>query len=983
MLDPTAPFLGYHTLMRRRVQDILLVASAYDCFILEEDGRFSHRLFSQYLELNLLGSPRFNQATSAKEALKQLRTRATDLVILTPHCVGMPPTELASAIKSRYPDIPVVMLAYDRATAQSIATSSRSTIFDLVALWTGDPKLLFALVKSVEDRWNVVRDTRKGMVRVLLLVEDSPAFYSSYLPILYTEVLDQTRSLMSEVLNEADRMYRMRARPKILLARTYEEGRDLLRKYRSNILGVVTDVQFPRKGRHDPNAGVALIKLMRRSLPYTPVLLQSAERTFRSVAEQLGVDYADKNSPELLAELREFMWTRLGFGPFVFRNAEGAEVSRAQDIKELVSEVARVPGSTIRYHAERHDFSDWLMARSLFQLAAELRTQKIDDFASTDETRQYLLDVLPSHMRRRQRGVVTEYVRGSDPLMRDFTRVGGGSMGGKARGIAFASAQLADHPVHAAFPNIRIHVPRTTVICTQVFDAFCDRGRLRERSLEAKSDVEIAEMFLAQPLGPELLKDLKSILADVRYPLAVRSSSLYEDSAFEPLAGLYKTIILPNCAPSDDERLDQLSRAIRLVFASTFFSGPRACMKAGSIRLEEEKMAVIIQRLVGSRHQGRFYPDFSGVVQSHNFYPVDRLMPEDGIATVALGLGQTVVEGGKAYRFCPRHPKVDFLTYQPSSALRWSQREFYALDLDNAQPELNAHSQGVDATRKYGLAEAERDGTLEAVGATYVPADDRIHDTIYMEGIRLVNFSHVLKYDRFALAPTLNALLEMGVAGLGGAVEMEFAVALDRNNTLAELAIVQLRPLVAGPILGALEQAWLGGDGPRLIAGPALGNGAIQGLQDVVYVHPDRFKPAQTRRMADEIAAINARLAAVGRPYILVAPGRWGTADPCLGIPVTWPQVSGTRVIVELAVPGFEIDPSLGTHFFHNITSLRVAYFTIDVRNEDAFIDLDKLESLPALSERYGIRHVELPEPFEARVDGALGLGAVVTSRSL
>ena len=976
---PTPPsahpraFSGYHTLMRHRVQEILLVASPYDAFALEEDGQFSQRLFAEYLELNLSSAPHFTQVTTARAALDHLRNAPTDLVVCTPHCADRVPLELVAAVKRAHPQLPVVMLAYDRLTAQSYAEVGPPSGLDEVFLWSGDPRLLLALVKVVEDRLNVARDTRKNSVRVIVVVEDAPAFYSAYLPILYTELLSQTHALMAEGLNAADRIYRARARPKILLARTYEEGARLLGGFRDYLLGVVMDMGFPRDGTRDPAAGRALIQALRAEAPDVPVLLQSADPAHAAIAAGLGVSFAPKASAELLERLRDFMRDQLGFGPFVFRLPDGAEVARARDIRELTAVLATVPEASIRWHAERNHFSGWLMTRCEFPLAARLRPWRLSDFASVAEARRRLIEALAAHLVERQRGQVTDWTPDVDPLRRDFTRLGRGSMGGKARGIAFAAAQLADHPIHARYPAVRIGVPRTTVLCTDAFAAFTERHRLRESALAGAPDAEITRRFLAHPLPDDLTADLAALLRDVRHPLAVRSSSLFEDSALAPLAGLYETVLLPNGAADPKIRLAQLATAIRLVWASTFYAGPRAYLAAAGLRHEEEAMAGLVQRVVGSRHGARFYPDVAGVAQSRNLYPIGDLTPEDGVATVALGLGHTVVDGGLALRFAPRRPLVLPQLASRDAALRSLQREFRALDCGDP----GTFDPAVPTVRSYDLAAAEADGTLDAVGSTYVPDDDRIVDSLGVAGTRLVSFAPVLKYDRFPLAPVLADLLRLGVEGLGSDVELEFAVALDGPEGRPELGVLQLRPQLGLTFEQAVSAVPRPGEAPWL-AGAALGAGTVGGLRDVVYVHPSRWDTTATSAMATVIAGINARLVADGRPYLLAAPGRWGTADRFLGIPVAWPQVSGARVIVELAGTGFRIDPSQGTHFFHNLTSLNLGYLTVDLARDGDVADLAWLEALPPVHAAAGVRHVVLPVPCEARLDHRTRRGIVV-----
>lgn len=979
--------IAYESLMPHLVQQVLLVASAYDSFILEEEGRFSDRLLGQYLELDLSSPPSFQHVPKARKALQQLQREPFDLVLTTPHISDMSPEQLGREIAKRHHGTPVVLLTYDRADAQAWADAWVDEPvggIDNVFLWTGDPRLLLAVVKSVEDKKNVDHDTRHGLVRVIIVVEDSPSVYSSFLPIIYSELLEQIRLLLADRLNERDRNYRMRARPKILLARSFEEGRALFRRYQDHVLGIISDVRFPRRKRLDPSAGLDFIQMVRRELPDLPVLLQSRESEHEAMARELGVGFVDKNSPELLSELRTFMRRNFGFGPFVFHLGDGEELRRADTIQEMLEALKEVPPDSLHYHAARHHVSNWLMARGEFPLALEVRPKTVGDFESTEELRSYLIDVFTEFLEQRQRGQVTDFRGRPDPLRRDFLRLGRGSMGGKARSIAFmawlkAQHQKADRWLER-WPGVKVIVPRTAVICTDVFDRFCSRNNLRERAMEAGSDEEVAELFLAQELDYELLSDLRTILNEVRYPLAVRSSSLLEDSEYQPLAGLYSTYVLPNCSPSDDVRLEQLSRAVRLVFASTFFRGPRTCMEATSLRIEEEKMAVIVQRLVGRRHGDRFYPHFAGVAQSHNYYPVGHMKPEDGIATVALGLGHSVVVGGRGFRFSPKHPQVLPQMSTTRDALRNSQRDFYALDLANPDVEVGLEETG--NLLSLDLETAERDGTLEPVGATYSPDNDRIYDTVHRDGVRLVNFAGVLKHDCFPLAGLLEELLELGREGMGTPCEMEFAAVLsDSSDTPSELAVLQLRPLNArGREMEVdLDDA---AEGPRLLAGPVLGNGVIEDLRDVVYVHPDRFRTRDTPELARSVARMNEKLAKGQRPYVLIGPGRWGTSDRWLGVPVKWSQVSAARVIVEMELPDGHIDPSQGTHFFHNITSLRIGYFTLDPGAEAQFVDFDLLESLPAADEDGALRHVELPRPAEAWIDGRGGWGLVVMGES-
>jgi len=973
---------GYQELMPNLVKDILMVASPYDCFILEEDGRFSDRLLGQYMQLDLSAPPHFKHVTSGKEAMKALRTGKFDLVMTTPHCADITPLVLAKKIRHKYPDIPVAMMTYDRAEARSYCMVNRSEAFSQVFLWSGDPKLLVAMVKSVEDMINVGHDTREGLVRVIIVVEDSPEFYSSYLPAMYHEVLVQVQSLIPERLNERDRHFRMHARPKILLARNYEEASDFLRRYGKYLLGVICDLHFPLKGKMTRDAGIRFIKKVRKTYKDIPVLIQSRELDFVCRTQDLGAYCLDKNSPKLLKKIRRFMKKNFGFGPFIFNMPDGTEVARAATMEEMPKILEQIPRESLIYHSSLNHISNWLMARSEFKLALDIRPLTLEQFDDVEDMRKYLVQVFSNFISRRQRGQVTEFSVSSDFFIRDFARVGRGSLGGKARGLAYVNNLLATHQIHDKYPEINIFTPRTSVICTDFFDRFIEQNQILDKISGLKSNEEISKLFLQFPLDLDLAEVLTSIISSAKYPLAVRSSSLNEDSQFQPLAGLYQTIILPNNHSSMQVRLRQLSRAIRMVYASVYFDNARNYLKNHSMRIEEEKMAVLIQRLVGQKRGNRFYPDFSGVAQSYNYYPIRYMNPKDGIATVALGLGQSVVEGGKALRFCPKHPQILPQISTPQKALRASQREFFALDLDN-DDFLPSGDEGA-SLRKYSLEDAFADGTLESVGATYNHQNDMIYDTVYRDGAKLINFSGILKHGRFPLASLLDDLLRMGVEGMGVPVEMEFAVSLNTDREQKpEMAVLQMRPLVASGHDQEVNLEDVPAKAPRIVQGTALGNGIIPDICDIIYLSPAEFKMADSRKYAHTIGVMNHKLRQEDRPYMLIGPGRWGTSDPWLGIPVIWTQVAGACVIVEFQLPNTPIDPSQGTHFFHNLTALRVAYFSIENQKDNQGISFDWLEKQTVFEKSGAVRHVRFSEPLEALIDGRKSWGFVLPQREV
>ena len=977
-IEPLPPrSTGFGALMPTIIKDILLVASRYDFFILEEEGRFSDGLLNQYVAMDQASPPRFEYVSLGRDALEQLEQRHFDLLLMTHHCADMPPDELARRVSSRHPKIPVVMLTFDRTQASNYAQLPRSQGLAQTFMWTGDPKLLVAVVKSVEDMINVDPDTEGGKVRVIIVVEDSPAFYSAFLPEMYREVLEQVEHLLPERLNERDRQHRRRARPKILLARNYEEADGYFDRYRRYLLGIVCDQRFPRNGKLDAQAGSALIRKIRGVRPDMPVLLQSRGAEEERLAKRIGVHFANKNSAHLLREIRRFMKRNFGFGTFVFCTPDRKEVDRARNLSELVEAIKRIPTQSLRFHVERHHFSNWLMARSEFNLALRLRQVQVADFDTIEVLRSQLVGLLEEFLERQQRGQVADFKHRASLLERDFTRIGSGSMGGKARGLAYISKLLADSDIHERFPGIRILVPRAAVLCTDFFDRFCDRNDLRTKALETECDQEVEELFLSEPLEDDMTEALRQIVSQVHYPLAVRSSSLHEDSGFQALAGMYKTFMLPNLeTTSEEERLEQLSQAIQLIYASAFSTDARNFIKKSSLPLDQENMAVIIQRVVGSRFGDRFYPDFAGVAQSYNYYPTRHMKPEDGIAMVALGLGRTVVDGYNALRFCPRYPEILPKMLTTADILRASQKQFYALDLSRASFRHEGN------LIRFGLQTAEADGTLEAVGATYSRGNNTIYDSIHRRGTRIVNFSGVLRHGCFPLAPLLVQLLEIAEQGMGTAVEIEFVGTLGRNGEPGQMAILQLRPRGTADLEMSVDLADLEPCTKLLLKGKALGNGLYSDLRDVVYLHPDHFKKQRGREIAQTIRRFNNKLTKLQRPYLLIAPGRLGTTDSSQGIPLNWVQVSGAAILVELVQADSHFESTQGSHFFHNLISMRVGFVSVEIDKSDREIDLDWLEEQPAEEEALGIRHLALDGPLEARIDGRSGRGIVIHSTS-
>jgi len=960
-------YSGFEQLIKYRVRNVLLVASLYDAFTLEEGGRLTELLLSEYRELNLSSAPRITRATSGGEALELIRREDFDLVLTMTRIGDMSAAAFAASAKELNGLLPVMVLGYNARELESIAEANDGSV-DNVFIWTGDVSLLMAIIKHVEDTWNVEDDTLHGDVRVILLVEDSVRFYSAYLPLLYMEIMKQTHDLMADSVNLAQKLLRMRARPKILFARDFESALDLYQRFRPYLLGVISDARYLRGGVKDPEAGVELIRRLKEDDPTMPAALQSSEAGNAARADAVGAIFLHKNSPSLLKELRQFLRDHCGFGDFVFRLPDGTEAGRAHNTRALIREIARVPAESLLFHASHDHFSNWLRARTRFGLAATLKKIHVDQFVDTDDLRRFLVETLSRHRQEAQKGIVTDFSRRNFDATSGFIRIGTGSLGGKARGLAFMNHVVDRYDVRRLFPGVELLIPPTAVLATDVFDEFLDQGDLRDRAIHARSDDEVVRAFLDAKLPPSIYDDLRIFLEQVRYPLAVRSSSLLEDAQHQPFAGVYRTYMLANNHPDLSLRLDQLCDAVKLVYASTFYEGARAYLAATDNLVEEEKMGVIIQKVVGRRHEDVVYPDFAGVAHSTNHYPGARLQPEDGVAQVVLGLGRTVVDGGESLRFSPRRPEslMQFATLEET--LRTSQKRFQAVSI--ADPARYPTPDEADSVIWLDLADAERHGTLAAVGSTYSPENDRIYDGIDRPGPRLVTFAHVLKHRVFPLAEVLDFLLDLGRRCLSSAVEMEFAVSLNPGDRPDEFGLLQIRPLMAELESPDVAPEMLRRDDVLLATEVALGNGRYDDIRDVVYVPRDRFDRGRTPEIAREVAELNRRLNQEGRPYLLLGPGRWGSSDRWLGIPVEWAWISGASVIVETDLDDFKVTPSQGSHFFQNLTSFRVGYLTVNQSSGGGVVDWDWFDGQPAVAETEFLRHVRLDAPLEVLIDG-------------
>lgn len=978
---PLAPWVqaqGFQSLMRQRVENILLVSSLYDSFILAEDGQLSEVILSQFLELNLSSTPRIMRVSSGAQAIELARNEPRHNLIITSMRLGdMTPLALARRVKDSGLDIPVVLLAYDGRELNDFIARNDVSDLERIFLWQGDVRILLAIVKYVEDRRNVAFDTGERGVQVILVVEDNIRWYSSFLPVIYTELMRQSHSLIPEGINLSHKLMRIQARPKILLSSTFEEAWRDFEAYGENVLGILSDVEFPRDGELHRTAGVEFACQVRAAQPDIPIALQSSQKQNKKLARDAGAAFLPKGSPTYLAALRRFMQRNFGFGDFIFRLAAGAEVSRAHDLKQLEEQLKTVPAESVLYHAERNHFSKWLKARTEFALAFKLRPRKVSEFPTPELLREDLIRSIQEHRQELKEGIVADFDAATFDDSDTFSRIGHGSLGGKARGLAFVNRLLTEQRVRARFTGVRITVPSSVVLTTDAFDAFLETNHLRDFAIKSDNDEELIARFLAGEFPEPYRSDLLAFAQRVRYPIAVRSSSLLEDSQYQPFAGVYATFMLPNAHPDVAIRHARILDAVKRVFASTFSSQAKVYLATTPYRLEEEKMAIILQKVVGRQHGARFYPDFAGVGRSYNFYPTPPMTTEDGIAAVALGLGKTVVDGNACVRFCPRYPRHVVQFSAVKDILQSSQREFVALEIsdESEDPAYYPPSE----LKRYALDVAEEDGTLTSLGSTYSHENAAVYDGLSRAGVRLVTFAPILKHDYFPLAEIVDTLLRVGAEGTSTPVEIEFAACLSADRCVpSEFGFLQLRPLA---LSREMEEVDLGSEPHERTlcrSSSVLGHGCIQDLRDAIVVDYHRYERGRSREVAMDVARMNVRLASKHRPYLLIGVGRWGSADPFLGIPVSWDQISAARVIIESGFRDFRVTPSQGTHFFQNLTALNIGYFTVNPHEADSFVDWSWLADQPAEEESGWVRHLRFDAPLIVKMDGKRNAGVIL-----
>ncbi len=959
----------YHDLMPFKVREILLVANLYDAYSIEKEGRFSEHVLGQFYQLSLSTMPRITGVSSIEEVMEQLRSKHYDLVIIMMGVDKQFPTELSTAIKNEFQYIPVFMLLNSNTDlAQLEKEPDRLNWIDRVFVWNGDTRIFFAMINYLEDKINVENDTRLGMVRVILLVEDSPQYYSLYLPMLYNIVLEQTKHIIEDVTtDELYRILRLKARPKILLASTYEEAMYIFNKYKEFILCLISDVKFKKDGKLNENAGIMLVNQTRKEARELPIVLQSSDDSNAAKAYQLKASFINKNSETLLVDFRSFITHYLGFGNFIYRDNEGKQIGLAKSLKEFEDRLKTIPEESLLYHARKDHFSLWLTARGEIQAAKILNPAKVTDFKDAASLREYLISVI-SHFRNEQsRGKVIPFEESSITDATNIVSLTEGALGGKGRGLAFVNTLIYNYDFSRHVPNINILTPTTSIIGTDEFEYFLDRNHLRERAVQESDYQIIRSWFVEGKLSETLIRKLRLLIRHLNKPLAIRSSGLFEDSLNQPFAGIFETYLIPNDHPDSKVRLEQLKDAIKLVYASVYSPTAKGYIEAVNYRIEQEKMAIVIQEVVGSQHEDVFYPHISGVAQSYNYYPYAHMKPEEGFAVIALGLGRFVVEGEKAFRFSPHYPDLEINSAEDQ--LKGSQVHFYGVDL--AKSDVNL-LEGEDAgLRKMYIDDAERHGTLRHLASVFSPENNRIIPGLSHSGPRVINFADILKYNYIPLAKTIDVVLDVVQEAMGSPVEIEFAVDLNKDKeNKASFYLLQIKPLIGNATDFVIDMKSISNEEILLYSEKEMGNGLVSDIHDVIFVDPDTFDKTKTMEMADEMGKINSEMLQEKRKYILIGPGRWGTRDKWIGIPISWPQISNAKVIVETSLEGFPLDASSGSHFFHNVTSMNVGYFCVQPELSKSFIRYDvlKRQSKIVKTEFFSIAHFK--KPLTIRMDG-------------
>ena len=966
---------SFVNLMTKRIFNVLLVANPYDAFMLEDDGRIDEKIFIEYMNLSLRYPPRFTQVSTEEEAWGQLAHTKFDLVIVMPGTDNSDTFDIARSIKQKFTEIPLVVLTPFSHGITARMEHEDLSIFEYVFCWLGNTDLLVSIIKLIEDKMNLEHDIKEVGVQMILLVEDSIRFYSSVLPNLYKFVLKQSKEFATEALNEHQRTLRMRGRPKIVLARSYEEAMHLYNRYEKNVLGVITDARYPREGIVDPIAGIRLMEEIRKRDPFMPLILQSSEISNRHYASRYEASYVDKNSKKMNVDLRDVVSENFGFGDFIFRNPVTLEeVARVRNLKELQNIIFSIPTESLLYHVSRNHVSRWLYSRAMFPPAEFLKQISVEDVNDMDALRKIIFEAIVKYRKMKNQGVVAEFQRERFDRYSNFARIGEGSLGGKGRGLAFIDNMVKHHPEFNEFENASVAIPKTVVLCTDIFDEFMDTNNLYQVALSDVDDETILRTFLNARLPNRLMEDFLAFFNVVNSPIAIRSSSLLEDSHYQPFAGIYSTYMIPYLEDKN-EMLRMLGDAVKGVYASVFYKDSKAYMQATSNVIDQEKMAVILQEVVGTQYGDRFYPSISGVARSLNYYPIGDEKAEEGTVSLALGLGKYIVDGGLTLRVCPYHPTQVLQTSEMEIALRETQTSFYALDLKNKGENFSLDD-GFNLI-KLPVKEAEKDGALQYIASTYDPYDMVIRDGIYPGGRKVITFANILQHDVFPLSRILQLSQEYGQREMRRPVEIEFAVTLNQKDKTGVFYLLQVRPMVDVKADLAEDLSTFPEEQLLLKSLNSLGHGVMEDIYDVIYVKTDGYNAGNNPTIAYEIEKMNRKLLDEGKHYVLVGPGRWGSSDSWLGIPVKWPHISAARVIVEAGLTNYRVDPSQGTHFFQNLTSFGVGYFTINAYMNDGIYRQDHLDTLPAMEETKYLRHIHFDSPIVVKMDGKKKIGLV------
>ncbi len=967
----------FNNLMTRRIFHVLIVANPYDAFMLEDDGRVDEKIFDEYMDLGLRYPPTFMQVSTTEEADAAMKANDIDLVICMPGTADNDAFSVAREIKRAQPFIPCVVLTpFSHGITRRMQDEDLS-MFDYVFCWLGNTNLILSIIKLIEDKMNIEHDIAEAGVQMILLVEDGIRFYSSVLPNLYNFILQQSKRFATEALNPHVAALRKRGRPKVVLARSYEEAMEIYNKFSRNTLGVISDCRYPKDGKVDPEAGLKLLSEIRKRDEFVPLILQSSESENRAKAEALGFRFVDKNSKKMNIDLRSLIEEHMGFGDFIFRDPKTHnEVLRVRSLKELQDNLFNIPQDSMLYHISRNHMSRWLMARAIFPVSAFLKDITWHKLKDVEAHRQIIFEAILQYRKMKNTGVVAVFDRGKFDSYSHFARIGDGSLGGKGRGLAFLDNIIKRHEEFHQFENATVSIPLTVVLCTDLFDEFMDSNNLYQIALSDAPDEEILQAFLKAQLPDSLVPDFFTFFDAVKAPIAIRSSSLLEDSHYQPFAGIYSTYMIPYL---DDkyEMLRMLAAAIKSVYASVYFRDSKAYMTATQNVIDQEKMAVILQQVVGKQYGDRFYPNFSGVLRSLNYYPIGDEKSEEGIASLALGLGKYIVDGGQTLRVSPYHPTQVLQTSEMETALRDTQTRFYALDTTNIGTDFKVDD-GFNI-KNLRVKEADKDGSLQYIASTFDPYDQVIRDGIYEGGRKVITFCGVLQHGVFPLPELLQISQKFGAEDMKRPVEIEFACNLNADKT-GELYLLQIRPIVDSKQMLDEDITKIADEDCLLRSHNSLGHGISDDeVFDVVYVKTDdSFTAANNTTIAEHVERINKKFLDAATPYILIGPGRWGSSDPWLGIPVKWPHISGAKVIAEVALKNYNIDPSQGTHFFQNLTSFGVGYFTIAPDNGDGVFRKDVLDAMPAVEETEYVRHVRFDRPLKIMMDGMKQEGVVI-----